>query len=114
MICSRSAESEVIALSSQIVGETAIILNTWEHYDQPHSYNLPHTPPSILNTLKVSQQLGQCLDPLMTTRCELSNVGLQLLVNDCNDVFLFSQNSIGELELNQIILCTNMLKKNNF
>ena len=87
-------EQEVIVLSSQLSSETTIILNTWDDCD-PQSYNLPHTPPSILDTLNESQMQGKCLDPQLKKRLKLSNAGISLAVDNNGDLSLFLQNSIG-------------------
>ncbi|XP_012280790.1 uncharacterized protein LOC105699921 isoform X2 [Orussus abietinus] len=78
-------ETEIIVLSSQLPRENTIILNTWENTETPHSYNLPYTPPSILDSLTASQQQGKCLDPSMRIRAELSTAG-SLLIPD-GDIF---------------------------
>lgn len=86
----------MIALTSQLAGETAIILNTWESRDTPHSYSLPYNPPSTLDTLKESQMQGKCLDPSLRKRLQLSNVGTSLVLDSNGDLTLFLQNSIGK------------------
>lgn len=71
-----------------------MILNTWTS-ESSHSYNLPITLPSIMETLNEAQLQGLCLDPYLKNRLELCNAGSTLLTNQKGDVFFFVQTSIG-------------------
>ncbi|XP_011300615.1 uncharacterized protein TAF1C-like [Fopius arisanus] len=88
---------EIITLASQISGDVKIILNTWEDSDEPHSFHLPYAPASILDTLRESHLLGKCLNPLMRTRLKLSTAGSQLIQDESQNIYLFTQNSIGDI-----------------
>ncbi|KAK0076310.1 hypothetical protein PV325_005594 [Microctonus aethiopoides] len=97
---------EYVIISSQVPSDVSIVINTWENYDDPHSYSLPHTPPCMMDTLMECQQLGKCLDPFLRSRLKLSTVGLQLLTNDStHDAFIFLQNSIGDIFYQCITHC---------
>ncbi|KAH0546207.1 uncharacterized protein LOC123269368 [Cotesia glomerata] len=87
---------EVIIISSQLPSEKSVIVNTWQQFDDPHSYYLPHAVPTILETLKESQLLGTCLDPITSTRVGLSTVGSTLMVHDKN-IYYFNQNSLEDV-----------------
>ncbi|XP_008551738.1 uncharacterized protein LOC103574139 [Microplitis demolitor] len=87
---------EFIVISSLLPSDKSIIINTWQHYDDPHSYHLPRTPPSILDTLRESRLLGKCLDPLLASRLELSAIGSTSMIYDTN-VYHFSQNSLEDI-----------------
>ncbi|XP_020279427.1 uncharacterized protein LOC109852575 [Pseudomyrmex gracilis] len=88
--------NEIIVLSSQRVGENAIILNTWLDKEVSHSFNLPFVPPSIVETLNASQVQGLCLNPYLKNRFELCNAG-STLVSSTGELFYFVQNSIGDI-----------------
>ncbi|RLU25293.1 hypothetical protein DMN91_003386 [Ooceraea biroi] len=93
-----SDDQEIIVLSSQTVGENAIILNTWLNEELSHSYNLPFTPPCIAETLNESQVQGMCLNPYLRSRFKLSNTGSTLVADVAKGgVFHFLQNSIGDV-----------------
>lgn len=100
---------EVIIISSQLASEKSVIFNTWQQFDDPHSYYLPHAIPTILETLKESQLLGTCLDPMTSTRVGLSTVGSTLMVHDKN-IYYFNQNSLG---INFLFIIIKYLKFNN-
>ncbi|KAG6797130.1 hypothetical protein HZU73_07516 [Apis mellifera caucasica] len=90
-------DKEFVVLSSQIAGETTIIVNTWTTNEISHSYNFPYTPPHIKETLNESQIQGMCLNPYLRDRFELSNTG-SFIIKDINqNIFLFLQNSIGDI-----------------
>ncbi|XP_015110290.1 uncharacterized protein LOC107036685 [Diachasma alloeum] len=88
---------EVVTLATQLPGDVKIILNTWEDSDEPHSFHLPYAPPSVLDTLRECHLLGKCLDPLMRTRLKLSTAGSQLIQDESQNIYLFTQNSIGDI-----------------
>ncbi|XP_063981105.1 uncharacterized protein LOC135164567 [Diachasmimorpha longicaudata] len=88
---------EVVTLATQLPGDVKIILNTWEDSDEPHSFHLPYAPPSVLDTLRESQLLGKCLDPLMRIRLKLSTAGSQLIQDESQNIYFFTQNSIGDI-----------------
>ncbi|XP_068974470.1 uncharacterized protein TAF1C-like isoform X1 [Bombus flavifrons] len=90
-------DKEFVVLSSQIAGETTVIVNTWTDSEIPQSYNFPYTPPHIKETLNESQMQGMCLNPYLRDRFELSNTGSFLIKNDTQNIFLFLQNSIGDI-----------------
>lgn len=95
-----SNDKEIIVLSTQKVGENAIILNTWMGEEESHSFNLPFTPPCILETLNESQIQGMCLNPYLRSRFELSNCGSTLVTNtQKGEVSYFVQNSIGTINI---------------
>lgn len=100
-----SDDKEIIALSSQTSGETAIILNTWMSEEESHSFNLPFTPPSIVETLNESQMEGICLDPYLRSRFDLCNAGSALITNvKGGGVSFFVQNSIGTIYITYEII----------
>ncbi|KAL6439055.1 hypothetical protein ACFW04_003804 [Cataglyphis niger] len=104
-------EKEIIVLSTQRVGENAIILNTWMGEEESHSFNLPFTPPCIMETLKESQIQGMCLNPYVRNRFELCNTGSTLVTSTKKgEVFHFIQNSIGDI-FYQCITHENTLDK---
>ncbi|XP_015601100.1 uncharacterized protein LOC107270526 isoform X2 [Cephus cinctus] len=90
-------EKEFVVICSQLTDEVSIILNTWVHSDTPHSFSLPYTPPSILQTLAVSQSRGKCLDPIMKSRIEVSNVGCAMGADTEGHISLFLQNSLNDI-----------------
>lgn len=95
-----SNDKEIIVLSTQKVGENAIILNTWMDEEESHSFNLPFTPPCILETLNESQIQGMCLSPYLRSRFELSNTGSTLITStQKGEVSYFVQNSIGTINI---------------
>ncbi|KAM0736332.1 hypothetical protein ACS0PU_010293 [Formica fusca] len=104
-------EKEIIVLSTQRVGENAIILNTWMGEEESHSFNLPFTPPCIVETLNESQIQGMCLNPYLRSRFELCNTGSTLITSTKKgEVFYFNQNSIGDI-FYQCITHENTLDK---
>ncbi|XP_043669671.1 uncharacterized protein LOC122629877 isoform X1 [Vespula pensylvanica] len=103
-------EEEILVLSSSLAGESSVILNTWT-YESSHSYNLPITLPSIMETLNEAQLQGLCLDPYLKNRLELCNAGSTLLTNQKGDVFFFIQTSIGDV-FYQCITHEDILDKN--
>lgn len=105
MLINCSNEKEIIVLSTQRVGENAIILNTWMGEEESHSFNLPFTPPCIVETLKESQIQGMCLNPYLRSRFELCNTGSKLVTSTKKgEVFHFIQNSIGTINIFSYIL----------
>ncbi|KAI4504053.1 hypothetical protein M0802_000524 [Mischocyttarus mexicanus] len=104
-------EEEILVLSSPLVGESLMILNTWT-YESPHSYNLPITLPSIKETLNEAQLQGLCLDPYMKNRLELCKSGSTLVTDQKGDVFFFVQTSIGDV-FYQCITHKDILDKNS-
>ncbi|XP_076279135.1 TATA box-binding protein-associated factor RNA polymerase I subunit C-like [Lasioglossum baleicum] len=90
-------DKEFIVLSSQVSTESIVILNTWTSDEISHSFNFPYTPANIMETLNESQLQGMCLNPYLRNRFELSNVGSALIGNEAGDIFLFLQNSIGDV-----------------
>lgn len=88
---------EFIILSSQISGENTIILNTWTSDMISHSFNFPFTPPHIMETLNESQMQGMCLNPYLRDRFELCNSGCYMIENSVGNMFLFFQNSVGDI-----------------
>ncbi|EFN63880.1 hypothetical protein EAG_11783 [Camponotus floridanus] len=104
-------DKEIIVLSSQKIGENAIILNTWMGEEESHSFNLPFIPPCIVETLNESQIQGMCLNPYLRSRFELSNTGSTLVTNtQKGEVSYFVQNSIGDI-FYQCITHENILDK---
>ncbi|KAK2586316.1 hypothetical protein KPH14_010616 [Odynerus spinipes] len=89
-------QEEILVLSSLSAGENSVILNMWTG-ENSHSYTLPITLPSIMETLNESQLQGLCLDPYLRNRLELCNAGSTLLTNHNGDVFFFTQTSIGDM-----------------
>ncbi|XP_054005973.1 uncharacterized protein LOC128890953 [Hylaeus anthracinus] len=90
-------DKEFVVLSSQIPGESTVILNTWTSSETSHSFNFPFTPPHIINTLNESQMQGMCLNPHLRDRFYLSNTGSTVIANESKNIFLFQQNSIGDM-----------------
>ncbi|KAK9304854.1 hypothetical protein QLX08_003922 [Tetragonisca angustula] len=90
-------DKEFVVLSSQIASETTIIVNTWTNSEISCSYNFPYTPPHIKETLNESQMQGMCLNPYLRDRIDLSNTGSFLIKDDAQNIFLFLQNSIGDI-----------------
>ncbi|XP_029040385.1 uncharacterized protein LOC114874863 [Osmia bicornis bicornis] len=90
-------DKEFVMLSSQISGENRIILNTWTSSEISHSFNFPFTPPPVMETLNESQMRGMCLNPYLRDRFELSNSGCYMIKNSAENIFLFFQNSIGDI-----------------
>ncbi|KAK1127350.1 hypothetical protein K0M31_003891 [Melipona bicolor] len=90
-------DKEFVVLSSQIASETTIIVNTWTSSEISYSYNFPYTPPHIKETLNESQMQGMCLNPYLRDRFDLSNTGSFLIKDDAQNIFLFLQNSIGDI-----------------
>ncbi|KOC68409.1 hypothetical protein WH47_03567 [Habropoda laboriosa] len=90
-------DKEFVVLSSQIAGETTIIVNTWTSSEMSHSFYFPYTPPHIKETLNESQTLGMALNPYLRDRFELSNTGSFVIKDDTQNIFLFFQNSIGDI-----------------
>ncbi|XP_012256778.2 uncharacterized protein LOC105686480 [Athalia rosae] len=90
-------EEEIITLSSQLSGESTMIINNWTSDTDMHSHSLPFMPLSISETLRACRDKGMCLDPTIKTRVELCNAGTTLNVTDTNDVTFFTQNSIGDI-----------------
>lgn len=88
---------EVLVIASQIQRERSIIINNWTNEMHSKSYSLPFTPPSILETLQESQMQGKCLDPSMKHRLGLSNAGCTLITDSEGQIYLFQQNSIGDI-----------------
>ncbi|XP_076245686.1 TATA box-binding protein-associated factor RNA polymerase I subunit C-like isoform X2 [Calliopsis andreniformis] len=88
---------EFVILSSQIAGESTIILNTWTSSETSHSYHFPFTPPDVMKTLNESQMQGMCLNPYLRNRFELCNIGSIIIKNEANELFFFLQNSIGDV-----------------
>ncbi|CAL7946110.1 unnamed protein product [Xylocopa violacea] len=103
-------DKEFIVLSSQIAGESTIIINTWTSSETSHSFNFPYIPPDIRETLNESQMQGMCLNPYLKDRFELSNTGSSLIKSDSQNIFLFLQNSIGDIYY-QCITHDNQLDK---
>lgn len=85
---------DVLAFSSQLPNESAIILNTWTCEDKSFSKCLPYRLPSILKSLYIAKTMGKCLDPLTRRRLHLCNTGCSFVSND-QGTFYFVQNSIG-------------------
>ncbi|XP_012147864.1 TATA box-binding protein-associated factor RNA polymerase I subunit C-like [Megachile rotundata] len=90
-------DKEFLMLSSQISGESTIILNTWASDIITHSFNFPFIPPNIMETLNESQMQGMCLNPYLRDRFELCNSGCYMIENSVGDIFLFFQNSVGDI-----------------
>ncbi|CAK9830885.1 hypothetical protein ANTRET_LOCUS7976 [Anthophora retusa] len=90
-------DKEFLVLSSQIAGESTIAINTWTSSETSHSFYFPYSPPHIKETLSESQKLGMSLNPDLRDRFELSNTGSFVIKNDAQDIFLFLQNSIGDI-----------------
>ncbi|XP_033325282.1 TATA box-binding protein-associated factor RNA polymerase I subunit C-like [Megalopta genalis] len=90
-------DKEFVVLSSQVPTESIIVINTWTSDEISHSFNFPFTPPHIKETLDESQLQGMCLNPYLRNRFELSNVGSALIQNEADNIFLFLQNSIGDV-----------------
>ncbi|XP_043265581.1 uncharacterized protein LOC122405127 [Colletes gigas] len=88
---------EFVVLSSQVPSESTIILNTWTSSETSHSFNFPFTPPHITNTLNESQTRGTCLNPYLRNRFDLCNIGSTVIINETENIFLFQQNSIGDI-----------------
>ncbi|XP_076178174.1 TATA box-binding protein-associated factor RNA polymerase I subunit C-like isoform X2 [Ptiloglossa arizonensis] len=88
---------EFVVLSSQISGESTIILNTWTSSETAHSFNFPFTPPHVTKTLNESQMQGMCLNPYLRNRFDLCNIGSAVITNEVKNIFLFLQNSIGDI-----------------
>ncbi|XP_076751559.1 TATA box-binding protein-associated factor RNA polymerase I subunit C-like [Xylocopa sonorina] len=103
-------DKEFIVLSSQIAGESTILINTWTSSETSHSFNFPYIPPDIRETLNESQMQGMCLNPYLKDRFELSNTGSSLIKSDSQNIFLFLQNSIGDIYY-QCITHDNQLDK---
>ncbi|OAD52878.1 hypothetical protein WN48_11255 [Eufriesea mexicana] len=61
-------DKEFVVLSSQIAGETTVIVNTWTTSEISHSYNFPYIPPHMKETLDQSQMQGMCLNPYLRDR----------------------------------------------
>lgn len=85
-------------LSSQIAGESTVVLNTWTSSETSHSFHFPFTPSHITKTLNESQIQGMCLNPYLRDRFELCNIGSAVIKNDAENLFFFLQNSIGKGE----------------
>lgn len=95
-----SEDKEIIILSTQTAGENAIILNTWLSDEDSHSFNLPFTPPYIVETLHEAQMKGMCLNPYLRSRFNLCNAGSALITSlNEKEVFYFVQNSIGTVNV---------------
>ncbi|XP_017763570.1 PREDICTED: uncharacterized protein LOC108553256 [Eufriesea mexicana] len=90
-------DKEFVVLSSQIAGETTVIVNTWTTSEISHSYNFPYIPPHMKETLDQSQMQGMCLNPYLRDRFELSNTGSFLIKDSMQNIYLFLQNSIGDI-----------------
>ncbi|XP_051174820.1 uncharacterized protein LOC127290354 [Leptopilina boulardi] len=103
-------DQDVIILTSQLQRERSIILNNWTNENDSQSYSLPFTPPSILETLQESQMQGKCLDPLMKHRLGLSNAGCTLIPDTEGQIYLFLQNSIGDIFYQNIMHEENLVK----
>ncbi|XP_014479714.1 PREDICTED: uncharacterized protein LOC106747002 [Dinoponera quadriceps] len=97
MTVTNSNNKEIVVLSSQTAGESAIILNTWASLEAFHSFNLPFKPPYIAETLNEAQLGGMCLDPYLRSRFDLCNVGSTLATSPKGEVSFFVQNSIGDI-----------------
>ncbi|KZC10848.1 PREDICTED: uncharacterized protein LOC107189068 [Dufourea novaeangliae] len=89
--------TEFIVLTSQVPTESIIILNTWTSSETSHSFNFPFTPPHVTKTLNESQLQGMSLNPYLRNRFELCNVGSALIKNEAENIFLFLQNSVGDM-----------------
>ncbi|KAF7990082.1 hypothetical protein HCN44_009025 [Aphidius gifuensis] len=104
---------EVITLSSQKIGDSVLIINTWENNDYSHGYSLPYSPLNILDTLRESHHHGKCLDPLLKKRLELTTAGTQLINDDSQNLYYLVQNSVGDV-FYQCITHKNKLEKESF
>ncbi|OXU18825.1 hypothetical protein TSAR_011666 [Trichomalopsis sarcophagae] len=97
-VCFRE-NKEFVIIASQIPGETAIILNSWNSSEEPpESYSTPFSPPSCIETLMASHSQGKCLSPQLQNRLSLCNTGCMATVDTpSGDVFLLTQNSVNDI-----------------